>query len=396
MKQIFVGVGACAIDTILTVPQFPEQDSKLRALNCVKRRGGNVPNTLEVLQQLFALDNHARTPEVDLKLIATLPAASSPAIPFIKASFDLPAMVNGCEDTPTTAISSSKIDLRNCICREINTEPVSSYIISDASTGSRTIINHNELEEMTFDEFKIVIKSMLKDIASEHGPATRPLFHFHFEGRIPEVTLQCIQHLREVIKLGLTISVELEKPKREGLQELAKYADVIFYSKSWAEGEGYESGEQCISEQAKILQPLINQRSFLEQVLICTWGEKGSYGMVIGTDPTRLYHEPAFLELEGQVIDTVGAGDTFIAGVLFATMSRTVPSALNEAWIVPDFLRFGNKLAGHKIRQQGFAGLSKVIQPLIYENDAACTRKSAREKGELMAAQRAAIQGATV
>jgi ketohexokinase len=30
------------------------------------------------------------------------------------------------------------------------------------------------------------------------------------------------------------ISVELEKPGREGLQELALEADVVFYSKSWA------------------------------------------------------------------------------------------------------------------------------------------------------------------
>jgi len=30
------------------------------------------------------------------------------------------------------------------------------------------------------------------------------------------------------------ISVEIEKPGREGLQELAAEADVVFYSKSWA------------------------------------------------------------------------------------------------------------------------------------------------------------------
>ena len=31
------------------------------------------------------------------------------------------------------------------------------------------------------------------------------------------------------------ISVEVEKPGREGLQELATLADVVFYSKSWAQ-----------------------------------------------------------------------------------------------------------------------------------------------------------------
>ncbi len=31
------------------------------------------------------------------------------------------------------------------------------------------------------------------------------------------------------------ISIEVEKPGREGLEELAAEADVVFYSRSWAE-----------------------------------------------------------------------------------------------------------------------------------------------------------------
>lgn len=34
------------------------------------------------------------------------------------------------------------------------------------------------------------------------------------------------------------ISVEIEKPGREGLSELAIKADVVFYSKSWAKVKG--------------------------------------------------------------------------------------------------------------------------------------------------------------
>lgn len=46
--------------------------------------------------------------------------------------------------------------------------------------------------------------------------------------------MQCIHHLRQVLP-GSTISVEVEKPGREGLVELAAESDVVFYSKSWAE-----------------------------------------------------------------------------------------------------------------------------------------------------------------
>ncbi len=54
------------------------------------------------------------------------------------------------------------------------------------------------------------------------------------KGRIPETTLKCIQYLRQT-QPDSKISVEVEKPNREGLDELAQEADVVFYSRSWAE-----------------------------------------------------------------------------------------------------------------------------------------------------------------
>lgn len=54
------------------------------------------------------------------------------------------------------------------------------------------------------------------------------------QGRIPDVILACIQYLREKFP-AVRVSVEAEKPARPGLQELAVEADVVFYSKSWAQ-----------------------------------------------------------------------------------------------------------------------------------------------------------------
>lgn len=54
------------------------------------------------------------------------------------------------------------------------------------------------------------------------------------QGRIPEVTLECLRHLRQNYP-GAKISVEVEKPGRPGLQALAALADAVFYSKSWAQ-----------------------------------------------------------------------------------------------------------------------------------------------------------------
>jgi hypothetical protein len=67
-----------------------------------------------------------------------------------------------------------------------------------------------------------------------HGlTATSPAGLGH-QGRIPETTLQGIRYLRQTIP-GCKISVEVEKPNREGLVEMAAEANVVFYSKTWAE-----------------------------------------------------------------------------------------------------------------------------------------------------------------
>jgi 1,4-dihydroxy-2-naphthoyl-CoA synthase len=54
------------------------------------------------------------------------------------------------------------------------------------------------------------------------------------QGRTPEMTLQFIRYLRKQFP-AIQVSVEIEKPGRPGLQELAEEADVLFYSKTWAQ-----------------------------------------------------------------------------------------------------------------------------------------------------------------
>lgn len=50
---------------------------------------------------------------------------------------------------------------------------------------------------------------------------------------------------------------------------------------------------------------------------------------------------------------TTGAGDTFIAGMLFA-LARDI-------WSLPERLAFANELAGRKVRQEGFVGLAGAV-----------------------------------
>ncbi|KAI1805479.1 Ribokinase-like protein [Daldinia bambusicola] len=315
MKKKLVCIGACYVDTILDVPQYPGEDSKLRATNLQVRRGGNCPNTLQVLQQLLPIrgkrgDNDddgggsssssgGGGRDLDLKpyLISCLPRADAPATATITGSFG----------------PGSLVDFTRCIFREDHHQPASSYIIRSEATGSRTLVNYNDLPEMTVGEFVTAVEGIGGDDNDDDdvwfhfensNPETHPKAQMrNAQGRIPETTLQCIRHLRRLFP-NARVSVEVEKPGREGLQELAAEADVVFYSRSWAESKRYGSAQQCLSAQSGVARKA-----------------------------------------------TVGAGDTFIAGMLFGLLCH------HEDWDTERKVQFAVQLATRKVQRDGFDGL---------------------------------------
>lgn len=106
------------------------------------RRGGNCPNSLEVLQQLLAQQQQSH--KVTPYLISCLPSAEAPATARVRDSFG----------------SDSTVDFTRCIYRRGHDQPASSYIIRSEATGSRTLVNYNDLPEMTLDEFQTAIEGL--------------------------------------------------------------------------------------------------------------------------------------------------------------------------------------------------------------------------------------------
>jgi ketohexokinase len=67
-----------------------------------------------------------------------------------------------------------------------------------------------------------------------------PFSWIHFEGRNVDETAKMMDYLAtKPWRPRTVISVELEKPHRQGLELLMHRADVIFFSKVFAEGKGY-------------------------------------------------------------------------------------------------------------------------------------------------------------
>ncbi|CAN8095839.1 unnamed protein product [Discula destructiva] len=312
MKDLIM-VGACYLDTILNIPNYPVEDAKLRATSIKTRRGGNCGNSLEVLEQYVPED-------LGLHLVTVLPNRESAATKKVLSSF-----------------SGTRVDVSHSVYREHQTEAASCYVLQSQATGSRTILSHNDLDDMTLEEF-IDIAAAFKDRDGQ----TR----WHFEGRVPETTLRCIQHLRRHLPRS-RISVEIERPGRAGLRELAREADVVFISQAWAEDEGYATAEDCLLGELASLR--------FGSVMLCTWGARGACGVCKSNPPGQVIG----VEPRGgsviEIVDAIGAGDTFIAGVLNGLWCVD--------WALYKTVRFAVDLATAKIQQDGFRRLTSTVAP---------------------------------
>ena len=121
----------------------------------IRRRGGNCPNTIEVLQQLLALNNPS---PLSLALSVILPSISSAGTQQIKSSLG-PA-----------------VDVSCCIHREECDEPASCYVIRSRSTDSRTIVNYNGLRDMTGKEFEAIADKLGDKLSWCHFEVSSSLF----------------------------------------------------------------------------------------------------------------------------------------------------------------------------------------------------------------------------
>ncbi|KUL84691.1 hypothetical protein ZTR_07600 [Talaromyces verruculosus] len=120
---------------------------------------------------------------------------------------------------------------------------------------------------------------------------------------MPEVNLQCILHIRHKYPSAF-ISVEVENPRRVGLEKLAAEADLVFYAKGWAQAHGYSSMQECLEAQIDVTPKA--------KYLCCAWGKEGA---ALLTKPDNAHITVPALDVpDTKLVDSIGAGDTFVAG----------------------------------------------------------------------------------
>ena len=292
-----LGVGLVCLDIINVCDHYPSEDEKLRALSQTRQRGGNAANAVTVLAMLgwkcefFGTLSHGHESKFVLDELARY-----------------------------------EIEHGNCVYHDNCGFPTSCAIISQKS-GSRTIIHsRNNLPELNVADFQ---KLDLK----YYG-------WIHFEGRnnVDEI-LKMSELVRSYNTLvsqdkRIIISVEIERQRKEHLK-LLSIGDVVFLSKDFAKFCGYKSAEDAVKD--------FHGKLSRSATVVCAWGTAGADG--ISPSGTHVHSDSYPPE---KVIDTLGAGDTFIAGVI---------NCLKRGGTLKDALIAGCKLAGKKCGMLGFDGV---------------------------------------
>ncbi|CAH6786911.1 Khk [Phodopus roborovskii] len=294
-KQILC-VGLVVLDIINVVDKYPEEDTDRRCLSQRWQRGGNASNSCTVLSLLGAR----------CAFMGSL--APGHVADFLVADF-----------------RRRGVDVSQVAWQSQGDTPCSCCIVNN-SNGSRTIILYDtNLPDVSAKDFEKVDLARFKWI--------------HIEGRNASEQVTMLQRIeqynsKQPLPQRVRVSVEIEKP-REELFQLFGYGEVVFVSKDVAKYLGFQSAAEALRG--------LYGRVKKGATLICAWAEEGADAL--GPDG-QLLHSDAFPP--PRVVDTLGAGDTFNASVIFS---------LSKGNSVQEALRFGCQVAGRKCGLQGFDGI---------------------------------------
>lgn len=279
-----LAVGVATIDIVNTVDRYPVEDEEVRALDQRVSLGGNATNTLVVLSRLGHHCSWAGA------------IADDPGSRQILAQF----LQHGVE---------TRYHIRHA-----DTATPTSYITLSRQGGSRTIVHYRHLPEFGWQDFSRIEIDLFDWV--------------HFEGR----NIADLEKMMVALKARpeIVCSLEVEKA-REGIEALFPLARLLLFSRAYARHRGFFDAASLLGS--------IRRQAPAGATLVCAWGDQGAWGM---DGQGELFHAPAFPPQ--RVVDTVGAGDVFNAGVI---------DGLAAGGVLPEVLTQACRLAGEKCGRYG-------------------------------------------
>jgi len=295
-KRVLV-VGLTVLDIINYCERFPREDEDMRVVSQRWSSGGNATNTAKVLAQL----------NVEVYLFSALSS--------------LPEYMGVISELQSMGVDIS-------FCPQLpKMLPCSSCIVS-LESSTRTILHcPNNFPWTNVDDFlKIDLNTF--DL-------------IHFEGRGFPATGKMLEHAKTKqleSDCQFIISGEMESVRR--MVDLDAYilplVDVLFLSKGIAVGKGFHDAQDAAVN-------IANMPDIAAKYVICPWGEDGATACARVDSKVDTVSCKAFPP--EKVLDTLGAGDTFIAGCLAAILTKR--SLVN-------IISYGCEIAGKKCGIRGF------------------------------------------
>lgn len=276
-------VGTATLDIVYQLSRYPQEDDEMRAQGLRICRGGNAANTAVVLAQLGHVCSFAG-------VLADAPESSVITEDFTRYGIDFSPAVYRQGKPPTSSI----------------------YLVN----ASRTIVHCRDLVEFDDEMFGHLDLTQYDWV--------------HFEGRNIDELEKMILRVRRGHPL-MPVSLEVEKT-RDGIERLFPLANLLLFSRGYAKAQGYDDAPEAFLAKCRQVAPLA--------ISIVGWGERGAYGI---DDTNSICHASA--NPPQMMIDTLGAGDTFNAGVIDAGLHRNGLALM---------LQHACRLAGIKCGKVGF------------------------------------------
>lgn len=272
-----IGLGAAAIDLLAGVNGFPNPDDKVRTESFEVAGGGNCGNTLIALRRLG--------------LACSI---------LTKVGDDATGKMI------TDEFVDEGVDTAHVVVKEGMKSPFT-YVLVDLKSGTRTCI-HTPAEE---DLLEVDVKEEWLESAA----------HVHLDGRH---TLAALKVARMAIERSIPVSLDVEKD-RPHIRELLPLADYIITNARYPNvfAEDFYTGMKTLLELGRA------------KFVISTLGSEGSVMMLRGDDTTGNSYPTETITIDGtrvklircpaeivhDVVDSTGAGDAFIGGVIYSLVS---------------------------------------------------------------------------
>ncbi|EAU85584.1 hypothetical protein CC1G_06297 [Coprinopsis cinerea okayama7 len=282
----------------LSIPTHPEPSGVIRAHSVEKTRGGSANLVLSLLAQ-FA--------NVDAALVASL---------------------GGNEEGKAVLKELEREGVNTQYCKIWKDAGVpSAWVLHSVNNGSRSVINHNPLPDITHEDFISLLGPLLAPEnypnlfspsnsptipaygstsslqantprPSQTGPRPTPFLHnpnspapfdwLHFEGRSVKTTLSNITGLDGLARekkwrSHCVFSIDVGRRGRQGVEALIPYADVVFLNKHYAQAHSphYASTPRTFLLSLTSIAPP-------HCLLVAHWGTEGSAVLSL---PTKEYFQ---------------------------------------------------------------------------------------------------------